>query len=270
MGFALVLLYMSFRSRFFGGIFAGVFIVSQYSLVAASLAPSVDVLLTAASDAELQPLIAKLESPRVETRAAWQFWIGTLAGKRVVLTRTEGDPLNSVAATTIAIRRYSPKLVVTFGTARAHDQALQSGDLLVSDKFSAFDGMVSTVTPLDSGSDCQTWQKLPHLIATKGERETATFFFPADASALVVAKTLRAPRGKLVVGVLGSSAQVNREADRLAWIRREWGTSSEDGESAHIAGCALLLKVPVIGLRVIDGTEAEAAVVALKFMEALK
>ncbi len=39
----------------------------------------------------------------------------------MVLTRTEGDPLNAVAATTLAVRRYSPKLVVTYGTARAHD-----------------------------------------------------------------------------------------------------------------------------------------------------
>ena len=261
---------MSCRFRIFGGFIFGVIFSFRLALAAASSAPSVDVLLAAASDAALQPLIAKLESPQIETRAAWQFWIGTLAGKRVVLTRTEGDPLNAVAATTLAIRRYSPKLVVTYGSARAHDPALQSGDLLVSEKFSAFDGLVSSVVPLDAGSDSLTWQKLPHLVATRGEGETAGFFFPADASALAVAKTLTAPRGKVVVGVLGSAAQVNREADRVAWIRREWGTSSEDGESAHIAGCALLLGVPVIGLRVIDGTEAEAAAVALKFMEASK
>ena len=49
-----------------------------------------DLLLQAATDAELQPLISPLVSPHVETRAAWTFWVGTLDGKTVALSRTEG------------------------------------------------------------------------------------------------------------------------------------------------------------------------------------
>lgn len=230
----------------------------------------VDLLMAAATDAELQPVLDRLESVRIESRAAWKFWRGTLAGKEVVLTRTEGDPLNAVVATTLAIRRYAPSLIVVFGAARAHDPALRPGDLVVSGKFAAFDGMVSPVMPLGGGSDPLTWEKLPHLLATVGEKETAAFSFPADAKALAVAETLAVSRGRMVVGTLGSAAHVNREADRIAWIRREWGTSTEDGESAHIAGCAQLLGIPVIGLRVVDGQEGEAGTVALHFVEAWK
>ena len=230
----------------------------------------VEILFAAASDAELKPLLDQMQSVRTESRAAWQFWLGTLAGKPVVLTRTEGDPLNAVAATTLAISRYAPKLVVTFGSARAHDPALRPGDLLVSEKFTAFDGLISEFSSLSGGSNSLTWRKLPHLLATTGEKETPAYFFPADAAALALAKSLVAPRGRTVVGVLGSAGQVNREADRIAWIRTQWGSSSEDGESAHIAGCAQLLRVPVIGLRVIDGTEGEAGAVAVKFAEGLK
>ena len=232
--------------------------------------PAADVLLAAAGDAELQPLIAKLASPVVETRAAWQFWLGTIAGKKVVLTRTEGDPLNAVAATTLAIRRYHPKLVVTYGSSRAHDPALRAGDVVVSEKFATFEGMISDVTPLDGGSAPLAWHRLPQMLATAGEKETPTYSFPADPTALAVAKTLTAPHGRVVAGVPGSARQVNHEADRIAWIRAQWGTSSEDGESAHVAGCAALLGVPVIGLRVIDGTGADAAALALQFLEASK
>jgi adenosylhomocysteine nucleosidase len=230
----------------------------------------VDVLLAAASDAELEPLRAKLVHPQTESRAAWQFWLGELDGHRVVLTRTEGDPLNAVAATTLAIRRYAPRLVVVFGGARPHDPALRPGDVVVSEKFAAFDGLVSSVRPLDAGCAPLTWYKLPHLLATSGEKETPAYFFPADAPALALAKTLAAPHGKLVGGVLGSAGQVNREADRVAWLHTEWGTSTEDGESAHVAGCAQLLGVPVVGLRVIGGGEGEAAPLVLKFLEAWK
>jgi adenosylhomocysteine nucleosidase len=245
-------------------------VVFLIAICAGGAAEPVDVVLAAATDAELQPLAARLQDAKIESRAAWQFWTGTIAGKKVVLTRTEGDPLNAVAATTLAIRRYAPRLVITLGSARAHDPALRPGDLAVSNKFVAFDGLVSQVTPLDGGSAPLTWYKLPHLLATSGEKETPAYSFPADAAAMATAKNLPAPRGKVVFAALGSAGQVNREADRIAWLHHEWGTDTEDGESAHIAGCAQLLGVPVIGLRVIDGTEGEAADAALKFLEAMK
>jgi adenosylhomocysteine nucleosidase len=69
---------------------------------------------------------------------------------------------------------------------------------------------------------------------------------------------------------LGSAGQVNRESDRIGWIRAQWGTSCEDGESAHVAGCAQLLGVPVVGWRVIDGADGEAAALVVPFLEALK
>ena len=233
-------------------------------------AESVDVLLAAASDAELQPLISQLGTPHTETRAAWQFWTGTIRGKKVVLTRTEGDPLNAVAATTLAIRHYAPKLVVTIGAARAHDPALKPGDVVVSNTFVAFDGLVSQPHALGDGVHPLTWEQLPHAVMTPGEKEHYQTDFPADPAALAVAEKLTPARGRVVAGALGSANQVNREVDRIAWIHQTWKTSCEDAESAHIAGCALLFNVPVIGLRIIDGTPAETPALALQFLEALK
>jgi adenosylhomocysteine nucleosidase len=232
-------------------------------------AESSDVLL-AANEAELKPLLARMTDARLEKRAAWSFWLGTLAGRKVVLARTEGDPLNAVAATTLALRRYSPRLVVTFGPARAHDPALRAGDLVVSEKFAAFDGMVSPVVPPGGGSDALKWEVLPHLLMTPGEKEVPAMTFAADTGALAAARSLRNSRGRVVSGVLGSAGQVNRESDRIGWIRAQWGTSCEDGESAHVAGCAQLLGVPVVGWRVIDGADGEAAALVVPFLEALK
>ena len=237
----------------------------------ATAAPvNVDLLLVAADDTTLQPVIRRLDSPRTETRAAWTFWSGSLAGKSVVVTRTEGDPLNAVAATTLALRRYAPRLIVVFGSSRAHDPALRTGDLVVSQAFCAFDGMVSPVTELGGGSDSRTWRKLLHPMMTPGEIETPVDTFPADANATAIAATLSNPRGRVLLGILGSAPQINRETDRIAYLRALWKTSTEDGESAHVAGCASLFNIPVLGLRVIDGTPAHAAEFALKFVEAWK
>lgn len=245
-------------------------LVVVFLLLTAGLpAAPVEVLL-AANEAELHPLLARLADPHTEKVAAWQFWTGTLDGKAVALTRTEGDPLNAVAATTLAIRRYAPKLVVTFGAARAHDPALRPGDVVVSGSFAAFDGMISPHRDLDGGSAALKWEKLPHAIMTPGEQEKYLSSFPAHAPSLAVALRLTNPHGRIVAGVLGSANQVNREVDRIATLRSQWNTSCEDLESAHIAGCALLLGVPVIGLRVIDGTDGEAAALVTQFLGGLK
>jgi hypothetical protein len=74
----------------------------------------------------------------------------------------------------------------------------------------------------------------------------------------------------LVAGVVVSAPQINREADRIAYLHQLWKTSTEDTESAHVAGCASLLGVPVVGLRVIDGTPGEAAALAIQFLEGWK
>lgn len=240
-----------------------------FGLLLIAQAEPVDLLLAAASDAELQPLLAEMHAPVMQKRAAWTFWMGTLAGKKVVLTRTEGDPLNAVAATALALRKYPARLVITFGAARPHDPALQPGDVIVSQSFAAFDGMISPHQDLGTGSDSLKWMKLLHPMVTAGERETRLEKFPADASSLQLATLLNAARGRVLPGVLGSAHQVNREADRVAWLRAQWGTSCEDGESAHIAGCAFLLGVPTLGLRVIDGADGEAATLILQLLDKL-
>ena len=235
-------------------------------LAVALRAAGVDYLL-AADEAELRPLLAKMADAQPATRAAWTTWTGTLGGHAVVLVRTEGDPLNTVAALTLAIRRHEPKVVLTFGAARAHDPALQPGDVVVAVKFAAFDGLVSPHAGLGEGSDALKWHKLRHPLMTAGEKETPTDFFPADAVVSAKLQALVSRRGRTVAGVLGSAHQVNGEADRRAWLHRVWGTSCEDGESAHAAGTAQLLGVPAAGLRVIEGADGEAAALVLQFLE---
>ncbi|HVU25390.1 MAG TPA: 5'-methylthioadenosine/S-adenosylhomocysteine nucleosidase [Opitutus sp.] len=231
---------------------------------------NVDLLLVAGEDEALAPVLRRLSGAQAETHAAWTFWVGELAGKRVVVARADGDPLNAVAVTTLALRRHPPRLVFVFGTARPHDPALHDGDVVVATGFAAFDGIESPVVPLGGGSDALTWQRLPHLLMTSGETELPVFTFPADPAAITVALALAAPHGRVLRGVLGSANQINREADRIAWLHTHWGTSTEDGESAAIAGCAALFGVPVTGARVVSGSPADAAAFALKFVEAWK
>ncbi|MEO6003027.1 MAG: hypothetical protein ABIZ04_11170 [Opitutus sp.] len=228
--------------------------------------PNVDLLLVAADDSTLAPVLARLENLTTSNHAAWTCWTGTIGNKALVVTRTEGDPLNAVAATTHALRLCKPRLVFVFGVARRHDPSLRTGDIVLSTAFAAFDGIVSPPAPLGGGTHPLTWHALPHALMHPGEQEIASNSFPADASARALALSLKVAEGRLVEGVLGSSAQINREADRITYLRSVWHTSTEDEESAHVAGCAALFGVPVFGARVVNGTPAAAAEFALQFV----
>jgi adenosylhomocysteine nucleosidase len=181
-----------------------------------------DVLLAAAGEAELAPVLAKLAEAREERVAAWTFWTGSLGGKKVVVTRTEGDPLNAVAATTLALRRFEPALVLTFGVARPHDPTLKPLDVVVSERFAAFDGFISNRRELGAGAAMTEWRKLSHA-PIAGEVETYTETFPANDAAKAAALSLTNPGGRVLSGVLGSAHQINRAADRMAWLRQARG-----------------------------------------------
>jgi adenosylhomocysteine nucleosidase len=246
--------------------------LAALSVLAVPAAPAAGAgLMLAGEEAALAPLRARLAAPHEERFGAWTFWSGELAGKTVVLARTEDDPLNAVAATTLGVRHYHPRLIVVFGAARAHDPALRPFDAVVSEKFVPFDGFISTRRDLGAGLAPEQWEKLPELAMTAGEQQVEMESFPADAAALALARALADPRGRVVAGVLGSSGQVNREADRLAWLHAHWGTSCEDGESAHVAACAHLLATPVVGVRVIatEATWPQAEILAAAMAEQL-
>jgi adenosylhomocysteine nucleosidase len=246
-----------------------------------SAVAKVDLLIAAATEAELAPVRAKMSGVTETTATSWTFWSGTLAGKSVVLARTEGDTLNAVAAVTLGIRRFDPSLVLSYGIARPHDVTLKAGDVVVSEKFVAFDGFISGHRGLGEGTKLSDWKKLPHAPISAGEVETYMESFPASEAAKTAAMELKAVGGgRVITGVLGSAHQVNREADRVAWLRATWGTSCEDFESAHVAVTAKLFGVPAAGIRVvvpvtsgaadIAAAQTQAAELVLKWVEVLK
>ena len=100
--------------------------------LAAESAP-VDIVVQGALDVELQPLLAALEEKREIQLAAWTFWRGKIAGRSVVISRTEVGPINAVAATTLAITHFRPRLVINQGTAGANDPDLKVFDIIIGE-----------------------------------------------------------------------------------------------------------------------------------------
>jgi len=225
---------------------------------AAPPAAPVDIVVQGAVDGELQPLLAALEGREQIQVAAWTFWRGRLAGKNVVVSRTEVGPMNASVATTLAIERFRPRLIVNQGTAGAVDPSLKIFDIVVGEASVDYGAFQSSHADAGQGVDQARWTPLPHRIRLDGKERVEFFRFPGDPDAIAVALATPNPRGRVVRGVIGSAFEFNREIDRLVWIRKVYGAASEDMESAFSAGAAAGFKVPFLAVRIISDNEFTA------------
>ncbi len=213
-------------------------------------AAQVDLLVEGAADSELQPLIAALAGKQEVHVGAWTFWTGKIGRKNVVVSRTGMGPINAVAATTIAIERFHPAAILNQGTAGAHNPAMQIYDIVVGSKTVDYGAFKSDEAAAGAGSDPARWKPIAHDI--DGKKYPA---FEGDRALLSMVKAAPYARAHVVPGTIGSAYEFNREVDRIAWLRKPYGTDSEDMESAYVAGVAIGMNIPFLAIRIISDSE---------------
>jgi adenosylhomocysteine nucleosidase len=226
---------------------------------AAAQAPAggggVDLVVQGAVDSELQPLLAALEDTERVQIAAWTFWRGRIAGRTVVVSRTEVGPVNAAAATTLAIERFKPRLIVNQGTAGADDPDLKVFDIVVGEATVDYGAFRSLHRDAGTGVDLAGWTPMPHRLRLDGTERVEFKTFPGDAATLAVAMDTPYKRGRVLKGTIGSAFEFNREIDRLTWVRKAYGAISEDMESAYAGGVAAGFRTPFLAIRIISDSE---------------
>ncbi len=221
----------------------------------AATSDPVAVLVQGAIDAEIQPLLAALEGPRITQLSAWTFWEGQIGSKRVVVSRTEVGPINAVAATVLGIERYKPMLIINQGTAGAHNPALGLWDIVIGERTVDYSAYSSEHTNAGSGIQPARWKPDPHRLRLDGKQVASFPAFSGDAQTMETAAAIKNPRGRVVRGTIGSAFQINREIDMIANIRAKYGTDSEDMESAFAHGAAIGLRRRFLAIRMISDSE---------------
>ncbi len=222
---------------------------------AARLYPAADIVVQGAVDTELQPLLAALESREQIQIAAWTFWSGRIAGKTVVVSRTEVGPVNAATATTLAIVNFRPRLIINQGTAGAAVADLKLFDIVVGEASVDYGAFRSTPAGAGAGVDLSRWTPMPHRLRLDGGDRIPFERFPGDPAAVAAALAVPNPRGRVVAGVIGTAFEFNREVDRLVWMNRTYGVVSEDMESAYAAGTAAGFGTPFVAIRIISDSE---------------
>jgi adenosylhomocysteine nucleosidase len=215
----------------------------------------VDIVIQGAVDTELQPLLAAMTDKETIQIAAWTFWRGQLGGKRVVVSRTEVGPINASVATTLAIERFRPRLIINQGTAGALDPSLKLYDIVAGEATVDYGAFRSSHADAGAGVSQSRWTPMPHWLRLDGKERVEFKTFPGDSEALATTLGTPNPRGRVVKGVIGSAFEFNREIDRLVWANKTYGAVSEDMESAFAGGAATGFRVRFIAIRIISDSE---------------
>ncbi len=217
--------------------------------------PGVDLVIQGAVDSELQPLLGALEGREIVQIAAWTFWKGRIHGRSAVISRTEVGPMNASAATTLAVVNFRPKLILNQGTAGAIDPALKVFDIVVGEATVDYGAFRSAHADAGSGVDLGRWTPMSHWLRLGGKERVEFRTFPGDPEAMNAVLPVPYARGRVVKGVIGSAFEFNREIDRLNWVRKTYGASSEDMESAFAAGVATGFGTRFLAIRIISDSE---------------
>ena len=218
--------------------------------------PAADIVVQGAVDSELQPLLGALEGREQIQIGAWTFWRGRIAGKTVVVSRTEVGSVNASTATTLAIVNFRPRLIINQGTAGAAIPDLKLFDIVVGEAtvdYGAFRSR-SRATRAPAWT-CRGGRRCPTGFAWTGSERVAFDRFPGDPAAVDAALTVTNPRGRVVKGIIGTAFEFNREVDRLVWMNKTYGVVSEDMESAYAAGTAAGFRTPFVAIRIISDSD---------------
>lgn len=210
---------------------------------------------------EAEYFAALLDNVRSEIAGQATFYLGTFHGYPVVVAQTGKGLENTAAATAIGIERYHPLAIINQGTSGGHDPDLQVGDIVLGKRSVNASNFKTPFRDTGEGSAPLSWLPMDLLASegSAGEGDSAKDaerirYYMGDSKLLAAANAVktRYERGKVVEGTIASGNFWNNELDRIAWLHQEFGTSTEEMETASAAQIAHSYGVPFLGIRVLS------------------
>ncbi|MEH8198940.1 5'-methylthioadenosine nucleosidase [Aeromonas allosaccharophila] len=224
----------------------------------ASNPASAPILIQGAMDVEVDTMVAALQEKQALTIGAWTFWQGTLAGYPVVISRTEVGLANAAAATTLAIERFKPRLIINQGTSGGHDPALHRGDIVIATKSFNMGAYRTDFTPADQGIDPRKWYNFEVTMRLRDNGklvEHTSFAGDPELVGRALGMADRYQHGRVVAGIIGTADEWNRQVARINWLHQTYNTAAEEMETSSAALVAEAYKVPFVGVRVLSNTD---------------
>ncbi len=193
------------------------------------------IAILTAMDKEYVQILNMLKETK-EEHHVYDYTIGTLDNKTIVLTKCGIGKVNAAIGTSEIINRYKPDAVISTGCAGGIDKCLNVMDVVVSSKTVHHDFFLGVGWGLE-----------------KGEIQGMPKFFPADEKLINAAKSLNDP--SVHIGLICTGDQFITSKDELALIKGEFPEGlAVDMESVAIAQTCYIYNVPFLSFRVISDT----------------
>lgn len=209
------------------------------------------IVIIAAMDVEFQILKSMLKNLKVSKINKYVFYEGTIENYPVVICNCLVMSINAAVATTIAIQKYDPLVIINEGTAGGHGLNIHKGDIVIGENCI---NILSTGTPVKKkgeGSNTLEW-RLTNYIAGEPNR---LIYQQANQKLVNLAKSIDYLEGKVHVGTIGSADIWDREYDRIEMLNQKYGTLCEDMEANAVYTVANQFNVPVIGIKIVSNNE---------------
>ncbi len=211
---------------------------------------------------EAENFAERLEDVEVEeSGTTFEFYIGTVDGYPVIVSKTGKGMENTAAATAIAIEKYNPAAIINQGTSGGHDPALNVFDIVLGARTVNIGSMKTGDRAEGQGIESTEWKPMD-VMASEGsagedpDAEKARYY-DADPDLLAVANKVKDSytKGKVVEGTIGSADLWNNEVDRINWFHETYGTSVEEMESASSAMISKAYDVPFLAIRILSNNK---------------
>lgn len=193
------------------------------------------IAILTAMDSEFSQ-IAELIEDKQEVEDIYDYLVGKIGNKDVVVAKCGIGKVNAAVATSEVIRRFKPDAVISTGCAGGIDPSLNVLDIVVADRTVHHDVYLGDDWGLEKGHI----QGMPH-------------FFNSDQTLVKAAKEIK---GQTVhVGLICTGDQFITSENELKNIKKNFPQAlAVDMESVAISQACFIFGVPFISFRVISDT----------------
>lgn len=211
---------------------------------------------------EAETFAERLENVKVEeSGSTYEFYIGTVDGYPVIVSKTGKGMENAAASTAIAIEKYNPAAIINQGTSGGHDPELNVFDIVLGERTVNIGSMKTGDRAAGEGIEPTDWKPMDVMASegSAGEDPNAekARYYEGDADLLAAANAVKDSytKGKIVEGTIGSADLWNNEVDRINWFHENYGTSVEEMESASVAMISKAYDVPFLAIRILSNNK---------------
>lgn len=211
---------------------------------------------------EAENFAERLENVEIEeSGSTFEFYIGTVDGYPVIVSKTGKGMENTAAATAIAIEKYNPAAIINQGTSGGHDPELNVFDIVLGEHTVNIGSMKTGDRAEGEGIEATEWKPMDVMASegSAGEDPNAekARYYEGDPELLAAANNVKDSytKGKIVAGTIGSADVWNNEVDRINWFHENFGTSVEEMESASSAMISEAYDVPFLAIRILSNNK---------------